>query len=474
MPFFIRNSKSKGESLNTKAKDRKKRKAGLSTKGPNKKKPLTSKKNTNVDSPEDIPSSDSEVENEIKLRRHSSDEEELETEQEKKLRLAKKYLEEIEKQEKEKLEAEEIDKAAIAHRLRDELLEQSGRLQKKFAHRVRGVDSEHILYLKGHKLPVTCATVSHDGKYVYSGSKDCSIIKWCAKAGKKLHTIPGGKKGAEDSHVGHTAHVLSLAISSDGKFLASGCQNKIINVWDPDTMERLHVFKGHRGAVTGLVFRFGTHELFSSSADRSIKIWNLDEMAYVETLFGHQDTVTDIDSYTRERALSCGGRDNTLRIWKVIEESQLIYQSHSCSVDCVAMINEQHFVSGGDDGSLSLWTAMKKKPTCILRRAHGTENPDLDIPFWITSVAALRCTDLVASGSWNGEIKLWSCGDEHKSLQPVCAIPVLGFVNRLELSSSGSHLVASLGQEHRLGRWWRIKEARNVVAIIPLKLSGKL
>lgn len=39
------------------------------------------------------------------------------------------------------------------------------------------------------------------------------------ESGKKLHTIPGGRKGTEDRHVGHTAHILCLAISSDGKYL---------------------------------------------------------------------------------------------------------------------------------------------------------------------------------------------------------------------------------------------------------------
>jgi len=32
----------------------------------------------------------------------------------------------------------------------------------------------------------------------------------------------------------------------------------------------------------------------------------------------------------------------------------------------------------------------------------------------------------------------------------------------------GDHIVAAVGQEHRLGRWWRIKEARNSIVIIPL------
>lgn len=40
--------------------------------------------------------------------------------------------------------------------------------------------------------------------------------------GKKVHTIRGGHKGKEDQHVRHTMHILSMAISSDGKYLVSG------------------------------------------------------------------------------------------------------------------------------------------------------------------------------------------------------------------------------------------------------------
>lgn len=44
----------------------------------------------------------------------------------------------------------------------------------------------------------------------------------------------------------------------------------------------------------------------------------------------------------------------------------------------------------------------------------------------------------------------------------------VGVVNALTFAPSGKFLVAAIGQEHRLGRWERIKAARNGVRIIPL------
>ena len=34
-----------------------------------------------------------------------------------------------------------------------------------------------------------------------------------------MYTFHGGRKGTEEKHVGHTTDILSLAISSDGKYL---------------------------------------------------------------------------------------------------------------------------------------------------------------------------------------------------------------------------------------------------------------
>jgi ribosomal RNA-processing protein 9 len=46
-----------------------------------------------------------------------------------------------------------------------------------------------------------------------------------------------------------------------------------------------------------------------------------------------------------------------------------------------------------------------------------------------------------------------------------------GFVNSLCFSKSGRYLVAGVGQEHRLGRWWRLRNVRNGIYIIQLPIE---
>lgn len=183
--------------------------------------------------------------------------------------------------------------------------------------------------------------------------------------------------------------------------------------------------------------------------------------------FGHQNQITSIDALYKERALTSGGVDGTLRIWKIVEESQLVYNGHSGSIDCVRFINEEIFVSCGDDGSLCVWNISKKKPIAERKLAHGKSSTG--IANWISSITTLVNTDLIASGSCDGFIRVWKLEKNFREIKLKFEIPVSGFVNALTFTNDSNSLIAGIGQEHRLGRWLRLKEAKNIILVIPFQ-----
>jgi len=271
-------------------------------------------------------------------------------------------------------------------------------------------------------------------------------------------------------------------------------------------------FTGHRDSISCLAFRKSSHQLYTGSHDRTLKLFDLSVMGYVETLFGHQDFVHCVDSLRGETVVSCGGRDRTARFWKIVDETQLVFRGGGRSklrdlleggafesmeddtdgpkkpvektfvegsLDCVAMIDETTFLSGGDSGSISLWTTQKKKPVFTQALAHGlnetvTESRGVvKSPRWITALGSLRYSDIFASGSWDGQIRLWKLDPKFRSFSLVGCVTVQGVVNSIQLLSpprevslawdgepmSGSvMLVAGMGQESRMGRWITIKE----------------
>lgn len=345
------------------------------------------------------------------------DQELAETAQEKKIRLAKKYLQEIENEEKQKLNVDVVGSGIISTKLKEDILEKSGKLLKKVADKYAGIDGQKVIQLKnGHKKPITCLVVSSDNRFIFSSSKDGSIVKWCFITNRKLKVIKGLRKTSKEDEKGHKTVINSLAISTDSKFLASCCNESLINIWDPSDLSLIHTFRGHRSSVNGLVFRKSSHTLYSCSNDRTVKVWNLDEMCYVETLFGHQEPITGIDCGLRERPVTCGGSDHTVRLWKIIEESQLVFQGNEASIDCIKYLDEQYFLTGSDDGlvrsnnyllvklisvlnnrSLSIWGVFKKKPIVTKTCVHGSEHFNTN---WISSIATFVNTDLFATGSY--------------------------------------------------------------------------
>lgn len=65
-------------------------------------------------------------------------------------------------------------------------------------------------------------------------------------------------------------------------------------------------------------------------------------------------------------------------------------------------------------------------------------------------------------------MRLWKLGDNYRTIELLLEVPCVGFVNGLAFAADATRLVVACGQEHRLGRWWRCKEAQNGVLVVAL------
>ena len=381
--------------------------------------------------------------------------------------------------------------------------------------------ARRAITLKGHRGPVTSVCLCETRNWCFSGAKDNGLLQHDIETGQKLRTLlPRWPKLAnslvEDARArrrGETntsregdlaprqareAGVLCVAASSDGRLLASGGTDRLIHIWDVRQGTLVHSLQGHGGDILALAFRdaLGLEEeedeeedndreqqLFSSSADKNVKHWQAEAGSYVETLFGHAGPVGALDCGFDERPLS-GGRDACCRVWKIRDETHLVFraphdQGQGGSVDCIRVVDKDRFASGGDDGGLSLWSTRRKKPVVTVSRAHGCGHavqrlgdPSVGtLPRWVSAVASVRRSDLLASGSCDGFIRLWGVAareDPKQVLEVRGAIPQLGFVNALACPASGAYIAAAVGKEPRLGRWEKVGKAPNAVVVYPL------
>lgn len=88
-----------------------------------------------------------------------------------------------------------------------------------------------------------------------------------------------GKQKARRGDVsGHTDEVLALALSGDGKYLASGGKDRKVGVWDVERGEWVKGFGGHKDTIsvssTALARSFslisiGSHRLWHFARERN-------------------------------------------------------------------------------------------------------------------------------------------------------------------------------------------------------------
>lgn len=125
-------------------------------------------------------------------------------------------------------------------------------------------------------------------------------------------------------------------------------------------------------------------------------------------------------------------------------------------------------------------------------------------PRWITALAAVSYSDLILSGSWDGEIRAWRVTEDKRRIEalgPVGGVAsqvtfensrvkvivseeeelgsIRGIINDLkvfERGERGEHglcIVVATGSEHRLGRWKRIGGKNGALVIEVPKVQSQ-
>lgn len=375
---------------------------------------------------------------------------------ERRIRLAKKILAELE--EEQMLKKDELGEDYVQNKLLDDVLKSKGRHFEPCSERItKNLPEAKVYTRRGHRQTATSIAVGtlNGREYAYTASKDGSIVKWDLKAKRVEHRIPYDPKGKK----GHKGRISGLAVSGDGKLLASGGADRHIRLWSTETHEIVKVFwKAHRKAITCLAFSEEEFLLFSGSEDRHVIIWDCEAFARVHRAIGHNSRVTSIHCIGKELAVS-SGEDCTLRLWDLGRDKQKIFQRYKSPHDSCSMLSRREFVSCSQGGQVSLWNTSRRKPTCTRIKVHG-EN-------WVTSITSVPHSDLVVSGSCDGFLRFLK--KDGSQITEVAKLEIRrGWVNGLRFTKSTRFLVGATGRDHRLGRWETIKGAKNGILIVDL------
>ena len=159
--------------------------------------------------------------------------------------------------------------------------------------------------LQRHEAEVNCVAFSPDGKRIVSGGWDKTLRVWDAETGKSLAVARG-----------HTEFVRDVHFFGKDRFVSSG-KDGVIRVWDAATGECKRKLAGHSGLVRSLALSPDGKTLASVSRDGNLFLWNFPEGKVIakveEGTLGFQ-CVVFLDGGKR---LATGGIDRMVRLWDV-------------------------------------------------------------------------------------------------------------------------------------------------------------
>ena len=287
--------------------------------------------------------------------------------------------------------------------------------------------------LTAHKAWVRSVALSADGQLLASGSGDKTVKLWSTQTGKVIHTFAG-----------HDTWVRAVAISPDGKTIASGGNDNNVRLWDVDSGAPKAILNGHRDWVRVVAFSPNGQLLVSAGQDKTIRLWNVNQATEIKQLTGHQHWIVALAISPNGQLVASGSRDRTIRLWDVVTgRCTQVLEGHTAEVlDLAITPDGTRLISGSADQTIKIWdcqmgtllhtiedqkhaintVAVSPEETFIVTGSNDKTVKLWDLVTydlmetlyghkgWVWSVAieqTAQSLPIVASGSWDGVIRLW-------------------------------------------------------------------
>ncbi|KAG8723257.1 hypothetical protein FRC09_004086 [Ceratobasidium sp. 395] len=320
------------------------------------------------------------------------------------------------------------------------------RMQKNFPRLLAvtdGVEKEWTPCLRSISASgsVLSATYSPDGRYIVSGSNDCTVRIWDAETGDQLL----------DPLTGHSDSVISVTFSSDGRWIASGSLDKTIRLWDGETGKaRDSPLRGHTDAVHSVAFSPNGCRLASGSADFTVRVWDVETSQSVLELCSHKGDVDSVAFSPDGNRIISQSTHEPLLMWDSQTGELALEPIESDEVHSVAFSPDGRQIAVGSVETVYLLDA---ETGDMLHLMYGHSD-------WVKSVAFSPDSQLIVSGSADKTVRIWDAQTGAELGRPLNAH--LGNVLSVAFSPDGRRVVS--GSTDKTMRIWDVVSTNNTAA----------
>jgi WD40 repeat protein len=119
---------------------------------------------------------------------------------------------------------------------------------------------------EGHTKPVSCVIHLPGEQQIMTCSYDGSLQVWDLQSGKRI----GNDWRDEESDVN------TIALSLDGKKVASGSDDGAVRLWDVDTGKVIAKWTGHNGRISSVCWNRDGGIVSGSYDDGTVRVWDVE------------------------------------------------------------------------------------------------------------------------------------------------------------------------------------------------------